>query len=122
MVTNKQIEKTADFQASVGTFAMKLQAAQERGYLGNMCGDIPRERFTAYQEDLLCAATRVSEKYGKYFVRVDLDRSGRYMVDADGNIFGIKAYGVVNLGRQYGTLDTIAKYDWTGHHAVKIIA
>ena len=41
------------------------------------------------------------------------------MIDADGQIFGIKAYGVIHKGHFYGTLDTIDLYDWSNYTAVK---
>ena len=52
---------------------------------------------------------------GKKYTKVDVGRSGKFMVDAEGNIFGIKGYCVIHRGKKYGTLDTIAKYFW-GHY------
>lgn len=42
---------------------------------------------------------------GRKWTRVDVGSSGRYMIDPQGNIYGIKAYGVPHLGHSYGTLD-----------------
>lgn len=42
---------------------------------------------------------------GKRWTRVDVGDSGRYMIDTDGTIYGIKAYGVPHKGHCYGTLD-----------------
>lgn len=57
--------------------------------------------------------------YGRKFARVDVgprvNMSGRYMVDRDGNIYGVKAYGVVHRGHRFGTLDTIEAWDWSGY-------
>ena len=58
-------------------------------------------------------------KPGTRYTRVDVGMSGRYMVDAASNIYGIKAYGVIHRGRPYGTLDTIHEYYWGGYVAVK---
>jgi hypothetical protein len=44
-------------------------------------------------------------KPGKKYTKVDVGGSGKYMIDPEGNIFGIKGYGVVHLGKRYGTLD-----------------
>lgn len=56
-----------------------------------------------------CEANRHGAKVkvvpGRKYTKVDVGSSGRYMVDPDGNIFGCKGYGVVHLGRPYGTLD-----------------
>jgi hypothetical protein len=56
-------------------------------------------------------------------MRIDVGRpgmeSGKYMVDLDGTIYGIKAYGVPHLGHRYGTLDTIQEWDWSGYSAVR---
>lgn len=49
---------------------------------------------------------------GKKYVKVDLATSGKFMIDAEGNIFGIKGYGVIHRGHQYGTLDTIQEWYW----------
>lgn len=64
--------------------------------------------------------TSVKATYGKKYVRLDVGTSGKYMVDPEGNIWGIKGYGVVHHGHWYGTLDTIDQYDWSGYRAVKI--
>lgn len=46
--------------------------------------------------------------------------SGKLMVVNDtGEIFGIKAYGVIHRGKKYGTLDTINEYYWGEYHPVK---
>ena len=63
--------------------------------------------------------TVVSVKPGRTYTRVDVGGSGKYMVvDATGEIFGIKAYGVIHRGHAYGTLDTIDAWDWSGYRAV----
>ena len=46
--------------------------------------------------------------------------SGKYMVVLDtGEIFGIKGYGVIHRGHYFGTLDTIADWNWSGYRAFK---
>ena len=62
----------------------------------------------------------VNIKPGKLYTKIDVGTSGKYMVDADGNIFGIKAYGVIHRGHHYGTLETIDNYYWGDYVAVKI--
>ena len=56
---------------------------------------------------------------GKKYIRVDVGNSGRYMIDMEGNIWGIKAYGVIHKGHHYGTLDTIDLYYWGQYTAFK---
>ena len=55
-----------------------------------------------HNDGLACEANilnaRVSIKPGKKYTKVDVGSSGKYMVDKDGNIFGIKAYGVIQRG------------------------
>jgi len=58
-------------------------------------------------------------KPGKKYTKVDVGSSGKYMVDEQGNIFGIKGYGVIHRGHQYGTLDTIDEWHWGNYHAMK---
>ena len=48
---------------------------------------------------------KVSVKPGVKYTRVDIGSSGRYMVvNATEEIYGIKAYGVINRRHYYGTL------------------
>ena len=42
---------------------------------------------------------------GRKWTRVDVGSSGAYMINKEGEIYGIKAYGVPHLGHRYGTLD-----------------
>ena len=57
-------------------------------------------------------------KYGKKYIKIDIGNSGRYMIDKEGKIFGIKAYGVIHKGNQYGNLDTINDYYWGEYTAI----
>lgn len=57
---------------------------------------------------------------GKKYTKVDIGGSGKYMVDEEGNIYGIKAYGVINRRHYYGNLSTVDQYDWSGFRARKI--
>ena len=63
---------------------------------------------------------KVSIKEGKKYTEVDTGSSGKYMIDAEGNIFGIKAYGVIHKGHHFGTLDTVNDYYWGDYDAYKI--
>lgn len=64
----------------------------------------------------------VTVKTGKKFARVDVGTSGKYMVDLEtGEIFGIKAYGVVHRGHKYGSLATLHEWDWRGYTAVLVV-
>ena len=47
--------------------------------------------------------------------------SGYLMVEnATGEIYGIKGYGQVHKGRHYGSLDTVASYNWGSYHPVEL--
>lgn len=61
----------------------------------------------------------VSLKPGRRWVNVTVGGSGKYMVDFDGTIYGIKGYGVPNRLHTYGTLDTIADFDWSDYTATR---
>lgn len=55
---------------------------------------------------------------GRKYTKVDVGHSGRYMVvNKTGEIFGIKSYGVIHRGHQYGTLDTINEWYWGDYRA-----
>lgn len=62
--------------------------------------------------------------YGAKYARVDVGRSGRYMIpmppapDA-GTIYSIKGYGVVHRGHVYGSLDTLNDYWWGSYRAAR---
>ena len=74
-----------------------------------------RREYPALADDLFPVTVHVGPKYA----RVDVGDSGKYMVvNATGEIFGIKAYGVIHRGHAYGTLDTIEAWDWSGYTAV----
>ncbi len=63
---------------------------------------------------------RVSINPGRKYTKVDVGNSGKYMVDKEGNIFGIKGYGAIHFGHNYGTLDTINDYWWGDYTAEKL--
>ena len=66
------------------------------------------EQASLRRADLACEANMNNAiarvKPGRKWTKIDVGYSGRYMVDAEGNIYGIKAYGVPHYGHQYGTL------------------
>jgi hypothetical protein len=65
--------------------------------------------------------TRVipGRKYDKVDIKFYSQWSGRYMVDREGNIFGIRRYGSVNKCKQYGTLETINDWFWGEYYPIK---
>lgn len=75
-------------------------------------------RYPTLSKDPKESAVSVHE--GKKYARVDVGTSGKYMVDLKTEeIFGIKAYGVIHRGHRYGTLDTIAEWEWGHFRAVR---
>lgn len=81
---------------------------------------IARQQAERHARDLLnVAPPNVFIRPGKRWVKVDVGTSGKYMVDTDGTIYGIKAYGVPHPGHRFGTLDTISEWDWSGYAAVR---
>jgi len=55
-------------------------------------------------------------KFDKVYVQTDVQKLGRYMIDRNSwIIYGIKSWAQINPRRTYGTLDTVAQYDWSGH-------
>lgn len=64
---------------------------------------------------------RTSIKEGVKYTKVDVGNSGKFMVvNATGDIYGIKAYGVIHKGHRYGTLDTTYDYYWGCHDPVML--
>ena len=76
-----------------------------------------------HNRNLACQANidncKVKIKEGKKYTKIDVGTSGKYMVDKEGNIYGIKAYGVIHKGHYFGTLDTIDDYFWGEYRAYK---
>jgi len=77
-----------------------------------------------YKTGLACEGniynSKVKVKLGNKYIKVDVGSSGKYMIDTEGNIYGIKAYGVIHRGHYYGTLDTIDQYYWGEYRAFKL--
>jgi hypothetical protein len=60
------------------------------------------------------------KKYTLIDIGPEYNMSGRYMIENEtGDIYGIKAYGVIHRGHYYGTLETIHEYYWGGYRAIK---
>lgn len=58
--------------------------------------------------------------FGKKYDKVDRYQSGVLMVEREtGRIYGIKGYGVIHKGHQYGTLDTIEQWYWGTYKPTK---
>lgn len=92
-------------------------AAPVNERLAEFAATVERQQIERlYGDNLACETNvkgaRVSIKAGAKYTKVDVGSSGKFMVDAAGNIFGIKAYGVIHKGHQYGTLDTINEWYW----------
>ena len=91
-----------------------------------LCEKITKEsQENLKQRHLDCEANLNNAKahyhIAKKYTRVDVGSSGKYMVvNETGDIFGIKAYGVIHKGHNYGTLDTINDYNWGDYTARKI--
>ena len=97
-------------QQDIAPFAALLEEHQRDAFTRDYPG--------AYLEERRNQPCTVSVKMGSKFARVDVGSSGKYMVDLEtGDLYGIKAYGVVHRGHRYGTLDTIQEWDWSGYCA-----
>lgn len=62
---------------------------------------------------------KVSIKEGKKYVKIDVGRSGKFMIDVEGNIYGIKAYGVIHKGHLYGNLNTVNDWYWGEYSPIR---
>ena len=96
--------------AKLLAFAALLEREQRAALLAS---------YPDYPPDLVVAQRAVHVKPGRKYTKIDVGTSGKYMVDAAGNIWGIKAYGVIHRGHHYGTLDTIHEWSWGGYHGAK---
>ena len=79
-----------------------------------------RRIATTYSEDQASRET-VTVKPGRVYTKIDRSGSGMLMIEnATGNVYGIKSYGQVHKGRHYGSLDTVASYNWGSYHPVEL--
>ncbi len=72
------------------------------------------ERLTRLGFDLALhsQSLRVDIIAGTKYVKVNVGGSGKYMIDLDGTIYGIRSYGQVNKRHNYGNLDTTHRWNW----------
>lgn len=97
--------------ATVQEFADLVENDQHRRY---------QQTFQGSKDDLVTRACSTVVKPGPKYTKVDVGRSGKYMVvNETGQIFGIKAYGVIHRGHQYGTLETIHDWYWGEYTAIR---
>lgn len=98
-----------------------LQLLEKIAKFGDLLEKQQIERL--HKDKLCCQAnidnSKVTIKQGKKYIKIDVGDSGKYMIDSEGNIFGIKAYGVIHRGHYFGTLDTINDYYWGEYQAYK---
>lgn len=101
----------------MGTLEERLKALCDR-ITGETQAALRREGLGCQANlDNAVARFRVGKKYAK----VDVGPGGKYMVEnGTGDIYGIKAYGVVHRGHCYGNLDTAGDYFWGGYIAIKL--
>src|SRR5947207_539417 len=102
---------TDDFKTKLDAFAALLEAEQWNQH------QIDHPGLT---RELLARTCTVTVKERKKYVTVDVGTSGKYIVVKEtGEIFGIKAYGVIHRGNQFGTLDTINEFYWGDYRAYR---
>lgn len=99
-----------NLKTKLESFAALLQRQQAEAFTRDYPGPALEDRRTQ--------ATTVKVRPAAKYTRIDVGESGKYMVvNKTGEIFGIKAYGVIHRGHAYGTLDTIQEWDWSGYTA-----
>ncbi len=69
-----------------------------------------------YSYEGLEKSAKVKIVPGRKYIKVDVGDSGKYMIEVDtGDIYGIKAYGVIHRGHKYGNIATVDSWQW-GHY------
>lgn len=78
------------------------------------------ERAGLIRANLSCEANmknaETQVKHGRKWTKVNVGYSGRYMINSEGEIYGIKAYGVPHLGHYYGTLENPSPVCFAGRY------
>jgi len=115
--TPHTVPDTRTFEAKLQTFAVVLKQ-EVFDWLEKQYPPI-HEANKAQLKDIHDHDSEVGVTKGRKYTKVDVGRSGRYMVEnSTGKIFGIKGYGVIHRGHQYGTLETITDWYWGPYRAV----
>lgn len=100
--------------AKLEAFRAQVEADTTHRYTEDHARDAARGHhypLSVHAPDMLASLT-----LGKKYARVDVGSSGKYMIDMEtGQIYGVKAYGVIHRGHRFGTLDTIGQYYWGGY-------
>lgn len=109
ITTQMEEKKAMTTQAKLQTFAELLEKQQ-----------IERLTAVGISYDGFGNSVKVRIVPGRKYTKVNVGCSGKYMVDKDGHIWGIKAYGQIHHGHHYGTLDTINDYYWGDYTAYKL--
>jgi len=104
-------------ETKLKAFAELVQNQQKENRIKNW------EEYDPNNEDhvyIVKQDTKTTIKKGRKYHKVDVGRSGKFMVTADtGDIYGVKGYGVIHKGHHYGTLDTIGQYWWGEYYPIK---
>jgi hypothetical protein len=84
---------------------------------------ITAQQVDRLKQDRLCCQANLDNAKTKIipgikYTKIDIGGSGRFMIDEDGEIYGIKAYGVIHRGHHYGNLDTIDAWYWGEYYPV----
>ena len=91
-----------DYQTKLEALAARVQKERQAQLVADNL---------ACEANMMNAVTSI--KAGKKYDKIDVGPSGSLMVvKYTGEVFGIKAYGVIHKGHAYGTLDTIDAWYW----------
>ena len=90
---------------TIEEFATRVQEGEQESL---------RRANPACQANMDNAVTSI--KPGRKWTKVNVGSSGRYMIDQEGRIFGIKAYGVPHYGHYFGTLDSPSQRCFMGRY------
>ena len=106
----KEVIPESSFWSEVLNFAALFQHDSHAQYLAE---------YPDHADDVHWHAWHVFINPGRKYINVDIGGCGKYMITPDGEIYGIKGYGVIHKGHFYGTLATIGEYWWGKYTANK---
>lgn len=96
-LTGANRKRKPDMIEKAKLFGEKLQTAIDKYY---------KERFPdSYKIQIACEQVRIIPK--RKYIYIDVGSCGKFMLDKDGLLCGIKAYGKIHHGYNYGNID-----DW----------
>jgi len=111
---NVEVQPKDAAEAALFSFGAQVQEDRAAELIKNF-GETHEKGYDNLQLHIQSWPVKIA--YGRKYINVDVGGSGVFMVVKEtGDIFGIKGYGTIHKGHHYGTLSTLADWDFGYSH------